>query len=107
DGDARASPERTVRERAADGRAVVRDANPLDQKLAERHLELLDDLGPLVRPGEDGAKLPRLLCVEPKHCLWILVVLAAEVVDLADAVVVEDDGQARAVVRAKAVFDAD
>src|SRR4029077_15539367 len=79
------------RERLTDQRAVVRYRNPLDRQLAERQLELLDDLRPLVGPADDRAQVARLLVVETDHLRRLVVVLVTEEVDLADAVVVEDD----------------
>src|SRR5918992_3655987 len=67
DGDDRdpgARAEAALGERPADRRAVVRDGDPLDRQLAERHLQLLDDARPLVRAADDGAQLAGLVVVE-------------------------------------------
>ena len=44
--------------------AARRHRDPLDRQLADRHLELLDDLRPLVGAAEDRAELARLLVLE-------------------------------------------
>ena len=46
---------------------LPRDGHPLDRELAERQLELLDDLRPLVGAAEHGAELARLVVVEREH----------------------------------------
>ena len=64
------------------------------EQLAERHLELLHDLGPLVGPAEDSAELPRLVVVERDHRPRLVVGAAPEVVELSLPVVVEDHREA-------------
>ena len=56
--------EAALREGLPDRRARVRDRHPLDGELAERHLELLDDLRPLVGAADDRAELARLVVLE-------------------------------------------
>ena len=75
-----------------------RDRDPLDGELAERHLELLDDLRPLVGAAEDRAELARLVVLELEDCRGLLVARVTEDVELAGAVEVLDDGHAAAVV---------
>ena len=83
-------------ERVPDRRAVVGDADPLDRELAERQLEVLDDPGALVRATQDRAEPARLVVVELDHRLRLVVRGAGEHVELARALVVQDDGEPRA-----------
>ena len=69
---------------AADRRARVGNVDPLDQELAERHLEPLDDLRSLVHAPEDPAELPGLVVVELDHGRRLVVAIPAEVVELVD-----------------------
>ena len=54
-------------------------------------LEVLDDLRPLVGAADHGPELPRFVVVEADHLRRLVVVIVTEEVDLADAVVVQDD----------------
>jgi len=88
----------TVGEGVADRRAPRRHRHPLDRQLSERHLEVLDDLRPLVGASEDGAELAGLVVLELEHSLRFVVVHTREHVELPHAVHVLDDGHAGAVV---------
>ena len=93
-GDAGPLAEAAIGERPPVDPAVVRHLDPLDLELAERHLQLLDDLRPLVGAAEERAELPRLVVVQLEHDRRLLVAPAAVDVDLPVAVVVLDDGDA-------------
>jgi len=110
DGDDRDAGPRTeaaLRERLADPWARIRYDNPLDEQVAQSHLELFDDLGPLVGTPNDRSELACLIVVEAEHRTRLLVVRPAEVVDLAGPIVVEDDREPTTVSKAEAIFDAD
>src|SRR5262245_17619576 len=107
DGDAGLRTEGALGERLAETRAVVGHRDPLDLQLTERHLEVLDDLRPLVGAADDRPELARLVVVERDHGLGLVVVRAAEVVELALAVVVEDDREAAARVESQGELRAD
>ena len=72
--------------------------HPLDRQLSERHLEVLDDLRPLVGAAEHRTELARLVVLELEHRLRLVVVRAREEVELPHAVDVLDHGHAGAVV---------
>jgi hypothetical protein len=76
-------------------------------ELAERHLEVLDDLRPFVGPADDRTQLARLVVMELDDGDRLVVVLAAVVVDLPLAVDVLDHGQTTALCGAEGVLDAD
>ncbi len=82
----------------ADRRAPRRHRHPLDRQLSERHLEVLDDLRPLVGTAEHRTELAGLVVLELEHRLRFVVVRAREDVELSHAVDVLDDGHAGAVV---------
>ena len=85
----------------------VGDGHPLDRELAEGHLQLLDDLRPLVGAADERAELARLVVLELDDRLRLVVVAVREPVELALALVVEDHGQLAAVRGQARVLDAD
>src|ERR671935_1691153 len=91
----------------ADPGAVVGDRDPLDLQLAERHLEVLDDLRSLVGAADHGSELARLVVVEGDDRGRLLVFCTTEEVELALAVVVQDDREAAPGVEAERELRAD
>ena len=102
-----AGAEGTLRERPADCRTVARYRHPLDAQLAECHLQLLDDLRPLVGAADHRAQLACLVVVELDHRRRRVVGGAAIVVDLALPVVVEDHGDPASLREREGVLHAD
>ena len=72
------------------------------EELAERHLEVLDDLRPLVGAADHRAELARLVVVEADHRARLVVVALPEEVELALAVVVQDHRESAAAVESEA-----
>src|SRR6185295_18199377 len=107
DGDPRLGPEPTLGKRLSDQRTVVGNRDPLDRQLAERELQILDDLWALVGPADHRAELARLVVVQANDRCGLVVVLVAKEVDLPHPVVVQDDRQPSALGCAKAVLDSD
>src|SRR5262245_48689985 len=105
--DSRPGAEAAFGERLPNTRALFRHGNPFDRELAERQLELLDDLRPLVGAADDGPELARLVVVEPDHGGGLVVRSVGEEVDLPVAVVVQADREPSASGRPEAVLDAD
>jgi hypothetical protein len=84
----------------ADPRALVGDGNPFDLELAECHFEVLDDLRSLVGAADNDSELARLVVVRRDHRARLVVFRAPEEVELALAIIVEDDREAVPVQRA-------
>src|SRR5918995_4368773 len=100
-------PELGFGEGHVDPGARVGHWDPLDLELAERHLEVFDDLRPLVGAAEDGAELTRLVVVEGDHGARLVVAGPPEPVELPLSVVVQDQRDPAAGIQPEAVLDAD
>jgi hypothetical protein len=106
-GDARLGAKAGLGEGLSDPGAVVRNRDLFDLELAQRHLEVLDDLGALEGAADDGAELARLVVVESDHRQRLFVAGVREVVELTLAVVVQDHGEAAAGTEPKGEFRTD
>src|SRR5687767_13307450 len=107
DRDPRARAEPALGQRLSNRRAAVGDGHPFDCQLAERHLELLDDLRAIVGAGDHRAELTGFVILELDDRRRVLVAGVPEVIDLAETLVVEDDRHPASVGRRQAVLDAD